>query len=804
MAAIGNGRTRRTAEGRGERRETQGLSAAFRDLPWPSVAIFGLPWLFVVAALAAGLPPPDILCPSGQGRCYSPAQLGRVAADLSAQDDDERPYIRSVFSNQSVLGDGNITSAQIQAVWNYFNLEESGKNLIQQDAGNLSPQDQQQMASIVSQLKQDMNGNLFDTPFHAALMDSGDPWADRIMTPAQWQQAQPDNPQAYDYGADQSLSEGDYSQAASQAQQALNLDPKNAQAYSLKAQAEYGMGNTVAARADAQNALAIDPGNEAAATTLGAIRAINTAQTGQLAFADIIPGGSVGFGRTPSSEEGGLSGVLRNGEATSLVGQAREAMGILDLQTALKKSNQAVRLDPKDPQAYFTRAAVYLRLGSPRAALSDLSRAMKLSPKNASIAALKSFALVKAKRFKDALAAAGAALALDPHNAHAWLFRAMALAGMGRRDAMLDSLENAVRINPRFEPYLQRARRSEPGEGDLAAIFDNNALSQAPLAPAPAFGLSPTRRFVIDAVPAFGGLLLLFGLWQGMKAFKRGGAEAMDRLPVFGLGAEGSLIDGHVRLDQALGSGGMGVVYEGRDLRLDRRVAVKKMRGDVNASPRARERFIAEARIVAQLSHPNVVTIHSVTEYAGEIYLVFEYVDGRTLADLISPRRPSALGSVISVLRGVAEALDYAHRKGVIHRDLKPSNIMVTREGLAKVMDFGIASFAREALTRLTQTGAVLGTPAYMAPEQALGQPVPQSDVYSLALCAYEALSGRLPFDGTHEGMLKRKIEGPLDPLSRHYKEDSGRLDAVFAKALDPDPGRRYQSAGEFVEALAG
>jgi tetratricopeptide (TPR) repeat protein len=753
--------------------------------------------------LAAGLPPPDIPCPSGQGRCYSQAQLGQVAADLAAQDGDESPYIRSVFSNQSVLGDGDITSAQMQAVWNYFNLEESGKNLVQQDAGNLSSQDQQKMASIVSQLKQDMYGNLIETPFHVAIMDSGDPWADRIMTPGQWQQAQPDNSQAYTYGSEQSLSDGDYSQAVSQAQQALNLDPQSARAYSLKAQAEYGMGNTAAARADAQSALAIDPGSEAAAATLGAIRAIHTAQTGQVAFADIIPGGSVGLGNTPSSEEGKLSGVLRNGEATALVGQAREAMGALDVQAALKESDQAVRLDPKDPQAYFTRAAAYLRLGSPRAALSDLTRAMKLSPKNASIAALKSFALVKAKRFKDALAAAGAALALDPNNAHAWLFRAMALAGLGRREEMIDSLENAVRINPRFEAYLQKARRSGPGEGDLAAVFDNNALAQAPPNSAPASGLSPMRRFAIDAVPALGGLLLLFGLWQGAKAFKRGGSEAMERLPAFGLGAEGSFIDGQVRLDQVLGSGGMGVVYEGRDLRLDRRVAVKKMRGDVNASPRVRDRFIAEARIVARLSHPNIVTIHSVTECAGEIYLVFEFVDGRTLADLASPRRPLALDGVLSVLRGVAEALDYAHRKGVVHRDLKPSNIMVTREGLAKVMDFGIASFASEALTRLTQTGAVLGTPAYMAPEQAMGQPVPQSDVYSLALCAYEALSGRLPFDGTHEGMLKRKIEGPRDPLSRHYKGASERLDAVFAKALDPDPRKRHQSAGQFVDDLA-
>ncbi len=771
-------------------------------------------WLLLLGAVpalaqdrGAALLPPDIACPSGQGRCYSQAQLERVAATLAGQDGGERAYIQSVFADKAVRQDNDVTARQVQAIWKYFNLEESGKDLINQNAGRMSSGDRQDMRSITGQLRQDMYGTLLDTPFHAALMNSDDPWAERIMSAGQWQQAQPSNPLAYLYGAEQSLAQGQFPTAASQATQALALDAESARAYALRAQAEYGMGDAAAAQADAERALAIDPSDAPAAATLGMIRAARTARKTHFDLVEFSPeSGGAGGGRLSSgvgARSRKLSGVLKEGEAASLVDGAREAMETLDVQTELKKASQAVRMDPTDPQAYFTRAEAYLRLGSPKAALGDLSRAAALSPRNASIAALKSYALVKARRFKDALAAADAASALDPNNSHAWLFRAMSLAGLGRREEMIDSLRNAARLNPRFGAYLQKALR-EPAEKDLLDAFDGDASSEPqPGLQIPWTGLPWARRLAIYGLPAAGVLLLVLGLWHGIVAFRRGSVDgAAAYLPIASPEAEATLIDGHVKLLRVLGSGGMGIVYEGLDLRLDRRVAVKRMRGDVNASPRERERFLSEARIVAKLSHPNVVAIHSVTEHAGEIHLVFEYVDGRTFAAMFSSSRPLALDRAVSILRGVAEALDYAHRKGVIHRDLKPSNIMVTREGLAKVMDFGIASFAREAMTRLTQTGAVLGTPVYMAPEQAMGEPAPQSDIYSLALCAYEALSGRLPFDGSFEGLLKRKLDGLREPLSWNYKDGSGRLDAVFAKALDPDPARRHQSAGEFVEDL--
>jgi hypothetical protein len=260
----------------------------------------------------------------------------------------------------------------------------------------------------------------------------------------------------------------------------------------------------------------------------------------------------------------------------------------------------------------------------------------------------------------------------------------------------------------------------------------------------------------------------------------------------------GALVAGNYETRRELGAGGMGVVYEAVDVTLDRPVALKRMRPEVGRQQRGKERFLTEARTVAKLRHPNIVGIHAVLEDAGDLYLVLEYVDGETLESVLGRLKRLNSAQTLAVLAAVGAAVDYAHGQKVIHRDLKPSNIMIDRAGQSKVMDFGIAHQAKVTISQLTMAEA-FGTQAYMPPEQELGQAVRESDVYALAAVAYEALTGTLPFPGPNfhlqktEQSFARPSTLGLPPA----------LDAVFERALQPDPKKRYPTARELTAALS-
>jgi serine/threonine protein kinase len=221
---------------------------------------------------------------------------------------------------------------------------------------------------------------------------------------------------------------------------------------------------------------------------------------------------------------------------------------------------------------------------------------------------------------------------------------------------------------------------------------------------------------------------------------------------------------GHYRILELLGKGGMGEVYLAEDTRLNRRVALKVLSTDLGADPSRRERFEREARAAAALNHPNIVTIHSVEEAGGVPFLTLELVDGKTLGELI-PAEGLPLERLLQLTIPLTDAVGAAHQKGITHRDLKPANVMVTSDGRVKVLDFGLAKL-REQLEQdaqgsmptqeLTGEGRILGTVAYMSPEQAEGRPVdPRSDVFSLGVMLYELATGRRPFTGdTHVSVL--------------------------------------------------
>jgi serine/threonine-protein kinase len=258
---------------------------------------------------------------------------------------------------------------------------------------------------------------------------------------------------------------------------------------------------------------------------------------------------------------------------------------------------------------------------------------------------------------------------------------------------------------------------------------------------------------------------------------------------------------------QKLGGGGMGQVFEAVQEPIDRTVAIKVLHPKYVADEHVQKRFLQEAQAASQLSHPNTITIYDFGQTGEDLYfIVMEYVEGKSLAELLDEHGPLPLEDVIPLVIQVAQSLGEAHRKGIIHRDLKPDNIMVvpSHSGPAriKVLDFGIAKLVDHS-AGLTQTGAVFGTPGYMAPEQARGKDVaPSADFYALSCCLYELLTGELPYMGQSlvEIMMKHQ-EGDVPTLGDGFPPS---LDLFLRRALSEDPEDRPQSADDYVAALLG
>jgi serine/threonine-protein kinase len=272
--------------------------------------------------------------------------------------------------------------------------------------------------------------------------------------------------------------------------------------------------------------------------------------------------------------------------------------------------------------------------------------------------------------------------------------------------------------------------------------------------------------------------------------------------PVVEAAPGGNFWGGQYEMTRTLGSGGMGIVYEATDKSLDRKVAVKKMRDEIRLDPGERQRFVHEARVVASLHHPNITDIFAIVEDDQDVYLVFEYVHGQTLSDALKEKGAMPLARARNIIAGACAAVEHAHKNKIIHRDIKPSNIMLAEDGSVKVMDFGVARQAKDAMTRAALTNTIVGTPPYMAPEQEQGSVRKESDVFGLAVVFYEMLTGRLPFQGQGAGMLLNKINGKHIPVTSVVPNLPQGLDGVIDKALAADPEKRYQTPAEFLTAV--
>src|SRR4051794_14016262 len=265
--------------------------------------------------------------------------------------------------------------------------------------------------------------------------------------------------------------------------------------------------------------------------------------------------------------------------------------------------------------------------------------------------------------------------------------------------------------------------------------------------------------------------------------------------------AEGAGVDGRYKIVRRIGSGGVGDVYCRQASQLGRQTALKVLPRRFARDREFVERFRREASAAAGLQHPNVVGVFDRGEYDGTYYIAMEFLPGRTLKELIRDEAPLDQLRAIDFAIQILQAASFAHRRGVIHRDFKPHNVIVGDDGRLKVTDFGIA---RAGASEMTETGSIMGTAAYLSPEQAQGQRVgAPSDLYSIGVIVYEMLTARVPFTGESAVSIALKHVSEEPPPVRSLRPDvHPRLEQAVGRALLKDPAQRYASADEFIAAL--
>jgi tetratricopeptide (TPR) repeat protein len=529
------------------------------------------------------------------------------------------------------------------------------------------------------------------------------------------------------------------------------------------------------------------------------------------------------LGPAPTGGSDMQGGVPNTGAATAaqkmaidnLLMGAKSKMDMGDYRGSLDQLNALLRLDPNNIKALVGKAEVLNQLKLYSESEKSALAALRVDPNNPKAWQQLAWSLLKQKRFKEALEAINRAIALDPNSAVAYAIRAYIKDVLGDRKGALDDMEKAAMLDPRYRNKLEMARQG-------SKLYDPDADDDA-MANTVASALGRMPRWPFAAALA---ALILMSVVGGLMGRRKkdgpssGVAPTMiaqrPSAPAF-TSQSGGVMIGKYELGQVIGRGGMGEVYEAKDLSLGRRVAIKKVTAQVSElGTMGRQMLLKEAKLVATLHHPSIVDIYEIIEQGDDLFVVFEFVSGKTVHHVLAEAGGHLpFNQTLAILRPVCQALQFAHDQGLVHRDLKPANIMLTEQGHVKLMDFGVARSLADSgpaptleaeagptsvPRQFARTQTVVGTPSYMSPETGEGVVCKEADVYSLGVTLYEMLAGRLPFPAESTTMDKRAMK--FQPASTLVWGIPPGVDEMITYALQPDPARRMKSPAEFLARL--
>lgn len=623
----------------------------------------------------------------------------------------------------------------------------------------------------------------------------------------------------------------------------LQENPNNSAARSARSVINSLKGNHAAACSDARAALAIDPNDKRAhsvsrlscsSINMGGLGLNTDGHESRKASAqnDLLAAntaGGAGFSRgfqpaagAPPSRGFGRRVPQNVEESYYQTKQSQKSMRSRDFDRAIEYASRAIEMNPNNAGAYFMRASARNAMKDYRNAMRDAIKGLRLKPGNIQLMNTLSLAQARSGDYTSAAETARRAISAHPTNAAAYANLAFALSNLGDRQGALDALRKAASLNPSFDQSLQELMESPP-DAEFPFFFPGEERPAD--STAKSTGIPGWKKLLM----AFFMTVVLLGLLVGVAPLLRGGkttlsgttaggeAEAASPEQLAGAAAAvaavpsgddgggtkmetGTLIGGNYELGEKIGEGGMGYVFKAYDKKLDRTVALKRMLPELKNSPRDLERFIKEAKIVSHISHPYIVGIHDILQQDGDIFLVFDYVDGAPLSKIIDEKGRLPIGECQTYFTQICQAMGHAHKNNVLHRDLKPANIMIDKTGFAKVMDFGIAREAKDSISRLTQKDTS-GTPAYMAPEQHLGTAGKPADIFSIGVCLYEALTGELPFRGPD--FLAQKERMMFKPPTKIISSLPKGIDVLMTAVLQGDPAKRIADTDELRESIA-
>lgn len=559
-------------------------------------------------------------------------------------------------------------------------------------------------------------------------------------------------------GSSGAPSRGGIGERAEDAARAAGAGESGANDLAMKAGVNLQLGDLPTACRFAREALKLEPRNKKA---LSVERAACRAETPDPKKVD-----------APQPRDAGESA----GGSPQLLGTQQSGGAVAEAAAAAAGPGQAKRV---------AAASEALAREEYKEALTIVDEGLKESPQDEGLLLLKAMALHKLNLPDSALEILEKLDAKTTKDAEAQALRSLLLAEKGDFAGAKEAMRLAAGLDPQtYEDVLRQMLRA-----NVLALFGKQVKLEAPA--------GPGMLAWVGGAAAAGFVVMLLAALALRGLASRGAAASEDAPPAAAGPLEpGTLVAGQYRIEGELGRGGMGVVYAGMDEKLRRPVALKRLQSELRESDEDLDRFLKEARLVAQLKHPNVASIYNVVEHGPDVLLVFERVEGRTLAAALAGGNSLTPDEAGRVLAHVAAGLEHAHAHRIIHRDLKPSNLMIAADGSVKVMDFGVAHQAQGPDTTST---AASGTLPYMAPEQALGSVSKASDLYALGVMTYEMLCGKRPFDGPDYAGPKLKKQ--FLPITRRRILPPG-LDAFFDSALDPDPAKRPPSAAAFVEAF--